>query len=320
MSKSPGERPVFIVGVHRSGTTLLRYMLNSSPRIYIPPESDFIPRFFGRNPEEELSEARITKLLDTIFSEYRLVKEWQGEPPTVHEFIQRMPDRSPAAFLDALYGMYARQQGAVRWGDKTPIYASYIDLIHRLFPQAQFVHIVRDGRDVALSMLDKWGHELHVDMFFAARNWVRRIRQAQKSGKRLGPELYYELHYENLVSEPETELLRLCDFLGERYLPEMGEPHRLGRQQIPQGDFHAPIRRPPSTSRSGRWQQEMPRPDQRLFQQVAGSLLIELGYQVNDLGSMSWAEGLRFAALGTKYGFLQAGRRIAQTLGLVPPI
>jgi hypothetical protein len=320
MSKPPVERPVFIVGVHRSGTTLLRYMLNSSPRIYIPPESDFIPRFFGRDPEEELSEARISNLLGIIFSEYRLVKEWRGDPPTVREFIEHMPGCTPAAFLEALYGMYARQNGAVRWGDKTPIYASYIDLIHHIFPQAQFVHIIRDGRDVALSMLDKWGHELHIDMFFTARNWVRRIRRAQASGAWLERELYYELRYEDLVREPERQLQLLCEFLGERYVPQMGEPQRLGRQQIPPGDFHAPIRQPPSTTQIGRWEQQMLESDQRLFQQVAGSLLTELGYETVDLGPMSLRERLRFTALGAKYAFLQTGRRVAQGLGLVPPI
>jgi hypothetical protein len=314
------ERPIFIIGVHRSGTTLLRYMLNSSPRIYIPPESDFIPRFFGRDPAGELSEPRIAAILTTIFAKYRLVKEWQGDPPAAEAFLQAMPARTPAAFLDTLYRTYARQYGAVRWGDKTPIYTSYVDLIHQIFPQAQFVHIIRDGRDVALSMFDKWGHEIHIDIYFAARNWVRRIRQAQAAGTRLGPDLYYEMRYEDLVQDPEAHLRPLCEFLGEPYLPEMANPHHLGRERIEPDSFHAAIRQPPSTARIGRWQQEMLEPDRRLFQRIAGPLLDALGYETPDLGVMSPGEIARFVALGSKYVILQAGRRVLQATGLLPPI
>lgn len=294
-------------------------MLNSSPRIYIPPESDFIPRFFGRDPTGKLSEARIEQLLDRIFGHYRLAKEWQGTKPTTEAFLAAMPGRTPAAFLDTLYGMYARQYGAVRWGDKTPIYSSYVDLIHRIFPRARFVHIIRDGRDVALSMLDKWGHELHIDIYFAARNWVRRIHQAQTSGAQLGPELFHELRYEDLVREPEAQLRGLCHFLGEPYTPEMAAPHRLARKAIGEGDFHAPLREPPSANRIQRWK-EMSVADQRLFQYVAGTLLAESGYEVVDLRPLSGRERLRCGALGIKYTTLQAGRGALQALRLVPPI
>lgn len=314
------ERPIFIVGVHRSGTTLLRFMLNGHPRIYIPPESDFVPRFFQRRPHGPLDQARVAWLLEVVFRRYRLVKEWQGEPPDPADFFQEMAEPTPAAFLDTLYSRYARQHGAERWGDKTPIYASYVDLIATILPTAQFVHIVRDGRDVALSMLDKWGHEIHIDVYFAARNWVRRIRQARASGARLGAGRYYELHYEDLVADPEAQLRPLCAFLGEAYRPEMAEPQRLGREQFDEGDFHEALRRPPGTSRIDRWRQEMPARDLRLFQRIAGPLLAELGYEVPDPGPMPAGERLRFAALGLKYAVLQGGRRGLQALRLVPPI
>lgn len=315
------ERPIFIVGVHRSGTTLLRFMLNSSPRIYIPPESDFVPRFFGRHPQGPLSQHRIAQLLDIIFRRYRLVKEWRDELPDPLAFAAAMPEPTPAAFLQALYGQYAQQHGAQRWGDKTPIYASYMDLIATMLPAAQFIHIIRDGRDVALSMLDKWGDkEFHVDIYFTARNWCRRIREAQASATHLGPERYYEMRYEALVEEPETELQRLCRFLGEPYLPEMAEPHRLGRQQIAVGDFHAPVRQPPGTARVGRWRREMSAADLRLFQRVAGSLLRELGYELADTGPLPPGERGRLALLALKYHTLQTGRRLLQAAGLVPPI
>jgi hypothetical protein len=315
-------RPIFIVGVHRSGTTLLRYMLGSHSRIYIPPESDFVPSFFLHRPAKDLSDEEIEHILRTIFDRYRFVKEWQGEPPQPGPFIRSMTDRSPAAFLDTLYSAYARQYGAQRWGDKTPIYASYVDLIHEIFPHAQFLHIIRDGRDAALSMLDKYERdEFHVDIFFAARNWVRRIRSAQRAGSRLGPDLYYELRYENLIEDPESELRTVCEFLGETYEPGMIEYHQTARERIPANShFFSNVRNPPSRQRIGRWQQQMSERDQRLVQTVAGKLLAELGYPLVDLRPMSIGEQARLAVLATKYAMLQSGRRVLQAFGLFPPI
>lgn len=317
----PSNHPLFIVGVHRSGTTLLRYMLSSSPRIYIPPESDFIPRFFLRHPAGPLSEKDVARMVDLIFDNYRFAKAWREAPPTAETILRAMDAPTPAAFLNALYSRYARQYGAVRWGDKTPIYASYLDLIHQIFPQAQFVHLIRDGRDAALSLLEKWGRkEIHVDIYFAARNWVRRIRAAQAAGKRLGPERYYELYYEDLVRVPDQELRQLCHFLAEPFVPEMVEQQRLAREQLPAGGFHDPVRHPPTEARIGRWQRQMKPADLRLFQAVAGHLLHELGYQPAPAGLMPPREVVRMTALAAKYSALQAGRRALQAAGVMPPI
>jgi hypothetical protein len=313
--------PFFIVGVHRSGTTLLRYMLSSSPRIYIPPESDFIPRFFLKKPLVPLDERGVGKMLGIIFNRYRFVKEWQGERPQSHSFYTTMEPKTPAGFLDYLYRSYAEQKGAVRWGDKTPIYSSYMDLIHQIFPQAKFIHIIRDGRDVALSMLEKWGKkEIHIDIYFAARNWVRRIKQAQAAGKRLGSNYYYELTYESLVASPEQELLTICNFLEEPFIEEMATHHQQARQQIESGSFHEAVRQPANKSRIGRWREEMSAAELRLFEQVAGPLLTELGYETASIGTMAVTEKARFQVLRLKYETLQFGRNLAQRVGLVPPI
>lgn len=313
--------PFFIVGVHRSGTTLLRYMLSSSPRIYIPPESDFVPRFFLKRPLAELDQKEVETLLGIIFNRYRFVKEWQGDWPDAVTFFREMEAKSPAGFLDLLYQRYAEQKGAVRWGDKTPIYSSYMDLIHQIFPEAKFIHLIRDGRDVALSMLDKWGDkEIHVDVYFAAKNWVRRIRQARESGRRLGSDYYIELKYESLVAEPEAALRNICDFLEEPFVDEMVAHHRQAREQIESGSFHDAVRRPANKSRIGRWREEMSAADLRLFERIAGALLTELDYGTAATGEMSILEKIRFRTFGVKYETLQFGRLMVQRAGLVPPI
>jgi hypothetical protein len=261
-------------------------------------------------------------MLDTIFAKYRFVEEWQGKRPRPPEFIQTMPTRTPASFLDTLYKAYARQNGAERWGDKTPIYASYLDLIQEIFPAAQFIHIIRDARDAAASMLAKYEQdEFHVDVFFAARNWVRRIRKAQTSGARLGPSQYYELRYEDLVTDPENELRSVCHFLGEDFESSMLRHHRLASTRIePDSHFFDTVRDPLTDARVGRWRTKLSLADQRLIQAVSGRLLEELDYPLEDLGRMPLPEHMRLGTLAAKYLALQTGRRILQELGLFPPI
>ncbi len=314
--------PVFIVGVHRSGTTLLRFMLSSHPRLYIPPESDFIPRFFRKNPQGALTPAQVRRYLDIIFTRYRFVEEWQGPPPEPQTFYAGMQPPTPAGFLDRLYGLYARQNGAQRWGDKTPIYASYVPVLHAIFPQAQFIHIIRDPFDAAISLLDKYAaREFHIDVYYAARNWVRRIQAVRSAARRLDARQYLEIRYEALVRQPQHVLEGVCAFLGEEFHPDMLAQHRLAQERVaPDSHFFANVRQPVSSSRIGRGRRSLPEADKRLIQHVAGALMDELGYPREALGPMPGAEKRRLARLRAKYEILQWGRRTATALGLLPPI
>ncbi len=258
-----------------------------------------------------MTKTEIQRILQKIFNHYRFVREWDGTAPEPDTFIAQLPAWTPPAFLNKLYLDYAAQKGAQRWGDKTPIYSSYLPLLDKIFPGAQFIHLYRDGRDVAVSMLEKWGErDFHIDIYFAARNWDRRTRQVRTAGAAVESGRFHEIRYEELVAEPEHQLQVLCNFLGETYIPEMAAPHRLAQSEIEPGSFHDPVRNPPSTTRSGRWQTDLAARDVRLFQRVAGSLLETLGYEVQPVHPMASHESLRYAALKSKYGILQSGRRV----------
>jgi hypothetical protein len=260
-------------------------------------------------------------MLRIIFDEYRFVKEWRSPIPAADGFYEALDDVTPAAFLRALYTAYAEQYGATRWGDKTPIYSSYLGLLAAIFPDAQFIHLIRDGRDAGLSLLDRWARrDFHIDIYFAARNWVRRILDARRSAGHLAEGSYYECRYETLVANPEAELRSMCDFLDERYAPEMARPHELAAARLPAGGFHDAVRAPPSTDRIGRWREEMDRADRLLFHSVAGPLLEELGYEVPDVPQTPFPSQLRIMALRAKYEALQSARRLARLLKIVPPI
>lgn len=317
------NRPIFIIGVHRSGTTLLRFILSSHPAIYIPPESDFIPRFFQQQPRQTLSGKQVKRYLEIIFDEYRFVNDWVGEQPDAAKFYAQMRTKSPPAFLDTLYSLYARQYNASRWGDKTPIYASYINLLSSLFPQAVFIHIIRDPRDAAVSLLGKYAQrEFHVDIFFAARNWVRRIQRARRDGLSLGRQHYYEIHYEDLIQNPEENIRLICNFIEEDFHPAMLNHSGLAQELIPEeSHFFDQVREPIHNQRVGRWRKELPDRDVRLVEFICGDLMRSCGYSPEfDSRSLPWREQIRMLGLGSKYLVLQSGRKLLELAGMVPPI
>jgi hypothetical protein len=310
--------PIFVIGAPRSGTTLLRIMLSSQPRIYIPPESDFIPRLYLGRPRRPMGRDRAVRDMQIILGNRRFLREWRGAVPDPTAFVAALPELTPAALLDAVYRAYAARHGADRWGDKSPIYTHYIPLLAELFPSAQFVHLIRDGRDAALSTMAAYPDRFYVDMYFAAQSWRRRVSAARRAGSALGPERYAELRYEDLTVDPEDALRRLCAFLREDYRPSMAEPHKLARELLrPQGR-HAPVCEPVHVN-SGGWRNRMPVPDQRLFHAVASDVLLDLGYDAAERPRLSTAERARVAGLATKYHVLEGGRRLLQSFGVFPP-
>jgi len=312
------SEPFFIVGAHRSGTTLLRFMLNSHPRLYLPPESEFIPALFGGAPERPLSRAAARRRLRRIFR-LRFAREWMGGPPTLEDLLPGVDAVMPAQLIDALYTAYCRLHGAERWGDKTPTYTSHMDLLGRLFPDARFVHLVRDGRDVALSVLATWGDRVHVDLVFAARTWVRRVGDARRSAAAVDGTRYLELRYEDLVSDPARELRAVSRFLGETFHPDMLEPHRMARRSVADGSFHDAVRHPVSSERVARWRSAMSARDLRIFEALAGATLRELGYELAAEGPPDRADLGRVAVASVRYAGYRVARRLAESLHLRMP-
>jgi len=317
-STAEAARPIFVVGAPRSGTTLLRVMLSSHSRLYIPPESDFIPRLFLRRARAPMTAAHAERNLRIILGNRRFLREWHAPALDPGAFVASLPELTPAAFLDALYGAYAAQYGALRWGDKSPIYTNYVGLLAEIFPSAQFVHVIRDGRDAALSALKAYRDRFYVDIYWAARSWKRRVLAARKTGAGLAPGRYFEMRYEELTTDPECTLRGVCRFLGEPYEATMCEQHELGQELLRPHGRHAAVRQPPRPN-SGKWRREMPLPDRSLFESVAGDLLRELRYEQADVGRMTVSERARYARLATKYHVLEGGRRVLQAFGVFHP-
>lgn len=187
----PAGPPIFIVGCQRSGTTLLRLILDSHPNISCGPETRFLADL-----------ARITGSEWDRLSQYGFPKEYWL--------------RKVSGFFDSFQSEYAAARGKTRWADKTPRYALSLDYLDALFPTCQVVHVIRDGRDVVASHRDRFGYRAAL---VAVVKWPRYISVARATGARLGPERYVEVRYEDLVTDPVASLRGLLDYLGEPYDP-----------------------------------------------------------------------------------------------------
>jgi hypothetical protein len=274
--------PLFIIGLGRSGTTLLRLMLNQHPRIAIPYESHFITKYCIQIDSYGDLEAdnNLRKLVSDILSE-PFLKMWDHQFD-VDRIIAAVEIRSLRGVLEYIYQEYAKSKGKVRWGDKS----SYLDdlpHVNELFPDAKFIHIIRDGRDVARSVLKMpWGP---TDLIAAANWWSDNVRVCRRMGAILGKERYTEVLFEELIQNTEGELQRLCEFIDEEYSPIMLEYYKNAERSIPleMRAQHYNTNTAPQKSRTFSWKKEMNSSDIKIFDRFGGQMLEELGYERPEL-------------------------------------
>lgn len=282
-----------IVGVPRSGTTLLRFMLDSHPLLAIPPETGFLPCIAtsaeaGRIGKEDL---------------FRVVTAFPPDAPGWDDFgldkneywkeLQRVEPFTVTEGVRAFYRLYARKENKPRCGEKTPGYCEHIPAIRGMLPEAHFLHIIRDGRDAALSLRRTW-FAPGKDMPTLAAYWKRLVRRAREAG--LGSPAYLEVRYEDLVTNPQPTLQAICSFINLVFHPAMlryweRTPVRLREHKTRRRADGGVIvtheqrleqqrltTRSPQSGRISRWRIEMTAQEHAEFLGVAGDLLEELGY------------------------------------------
>lgn len=278
LSEQRTNAPFFIVGAQRSGTTMLRLMLNRHPQLSIPFESGFILPFFRRlHQYGDLSQPGHARHLLSDISTYWPVADW-GRWIKDPEAILSCPIGGYADLVHAIFQTHARAQGKTIWGDKTPGQEADLHILWKLFPGCRIIHLVRDGRDVAQSNRRvSWGiHSLPR----AASDWRWKVTLGHKIGSVLGM-CYREIKYEDLVQRPESTLREICSFLGVAYDGSMLAYHESARQEMPDGTlvWHGNSVRPPDPSLVYAWKRSMSRSDRIIFEQIAGDALDLLGYE-----------------------------------------
>ena len=274
-------RPLILLGVSRSGTTLLRVILDRSPGIAIPDESFFVPLLARRHGLRIDAE----RFLDDV-ARIPTIRDWDV---SVADVAGRVSSGTPTgAAIAAIYEAYAETAGKPRWGDKTPMYMRHLELLDGLFPGAQYVHLIRDGRDAALSFLQMpegtftrtLAHPTTPEQFGCL--WRKEVADARSLGRRVGASRYREVRYENLVAEPEATVRAICAFAAIPFDPAMLD--YTGSVDVSTKPHQQRLLTPP-TSGVRSWRDEMSAKDVAAFESVAADLLAELGYEVGPRSS-----------------------------------
>ncbi|HEX2652525.1 MAG TPA: sulfotransferase [Xanthobacteraceae bacterium] len=283
MSITLDERPIFMLGAERSGTTLVMAMLGCHPRIAVPEVVWYYPRFrpylfsYGDLSQEKNLRALAEEMV------FGLKTPFWGmavNPRTiVDEIMGSLKERSFAGIYCAMHERYAYVNGRKpRWGEKTPHNVFFVKEILEDFPNAQFIFITRDGRDASCDYIDSAFGPTNV--FCAAESWALCQNAAEPWRKTLSADQWMDVKYEELVRDPEGILRNVCKFLGEEYAEEMHEFHKseIAKNRGATKD-HAPLGRPTSDQYIGIYKNQMSVRDQRIFAAVAGKELTAAGYK-----------------------------------------
>jgi Sulfotransferase family len=292
----PGPPAPFVVGVGRSGTTLLRLMLDAHPQMAVPPETHFFDSVLAASGRLRFGpEQALTAITE---DEHRRWNDFGLSEDSLLDRFEAIPKFNISDAVRAFYVEYAEKQGKARWGDKTPPYVKTMRRIKRVLPEARFIHVIRDGRDVTLSnnkRIVERGVRDPIPAARSARRWRNRIEKARSDGPHLGE--YLEIRYEDLVTDTEPALRKVCDLIELEFDPVMlryhetaadrlaemagAMPARDGRPERDAGErlkAHALATKPPTQERIEVWREDMNAEDQAEFERVAGELLDDLGY------------------------------------------
>ena len=271
------NRPFFIVSAPRSGSTLLRLILDAHPRLAVPPPGwlfDLVYPYlysYGDLQQPAHALALAEDMLRTP-----TVEKWPLKL-TPRALLEAASAPTFAALYAALHASYAQAEGKERWGEKTPRNSFWMDDIQGLFPAAQFIHIVRDGRDQAIDISDSllWPYSV----YSGAHLWQRYVTAVRDAAQRMPPDAFVEIRYEDLCAAPDATVRRLCDFLGEDFDPRMLQPHTTpaarGWSTHP---LHASTAQPISTRFCEMYKTRLPAADVAALDALIGGTLQRFGY------------------------------------------
>lgn len=276
---------VFIVGCPRSGTTLLHRLVDAHPQLAVVHETLWIPKFYERRIGLTDDGLVAPELTDRLL-EHRRFGQLGIEAEELHALGREYLGAPFAELVTALFDRYAAARGKPIAGDKSPGYVRSIPVLHALWPQARFVHLIRDGRDVCLSAIAwKKADRLFRDystwpaepVTTAALWWERSVRLGLEARAALPAELYTEVRYEDVVADAERECRRVCAFLGLAFDDAMLRFHE-GRTRAAPG-LTTKRKWLPPTAGLRNWRDELTDAEIAAFEAAAGGLLDELGYE-----------------------------------------
>ena len=257
------SNPIFVIGCGRSGTTLIRAMLERHPRLWGGPES----WLWIHSPDPAL-------LAFKFAMKYDEVKSMLNEA------------RTAVAFADSCFGECARRAGKARWVEKTPRHVHVLPYLMQSYPRAVFIHMVRDGRDVACSLRNHPKARLTpkgpvpIKVENPIRNCIDRwVKDTSAGLAYCGHPRLLTIRYERLVNNTEPTLRSICEFIGEEYCPELltSPSEQLARNSLAAPSNLASFE-PVNPSSMGRWRRDLNPEELEVCLRRGGPLLQALGY------------------------------------------
>jgi hypothetical protein len=229
------NKPIFVVGSPRSGTSILTWCLGQHPNIFPVPESNWMADFAASVAiSYQIGTARGDR---TILSGMNIARDefFAHFGVSINDLIlshredldrKRKVTRSPS-------------EPKTRWVDGTPEYSLHIYALRKLFPEAVFIHILRDARSVVRSMLNFHrlaGTQLVPNEEAAYKYWLRTVTACVQAEHAYGPKVIHRLYYSALVDDPERSMRSVLDFAGEPYVPKCLEPlaQRINSSNVPE--------------------------------------------------------------------------------------
>jgi hypothetical protein len=274
----PDNTPFFIVGAGRSGTTLLRLILAGHSRLHIPPETQYIVPLVQTLPlTGQLNPAQIAQALAIMVENYR----WPdlGIPP---DDLQRqacgIQNPRLVDIIDIVYQTHLLRARKTRFGDKTPVYIDIIPQLSVLYPGAKFIHLIRDGRDVAISRIDVGWERYYERSKF---EWTHAMAKRREHTNQPIAGQILEVRYEDLVRDLRSTVQRVCSFLTEDFEPAMLDWRPL-IDLVPERErhIHGRLARPVSRDDVAVWQRRLSAPECFAIEACLYRDLEELGYQL----------------------------------------
>ncbi len=277
--------PIFIVGVPRSGTTLLAAMLSAHSNLSCGPETGFFRRLAAVNPDDLCEAASwphpavdfLANIKHTGYAGYeekRLLEKYRLTPQQIQSFLVKKPPAIPN-ILAGVTEQYMAAAGKIRWIEKTPDHIQYLPSLRRYFPDSPIIHIVRDPRDVALSLTKvPWGAQ----SFFEALFFWRRFEGAG-SDFLAADERSYMLRFEDLLTAPRETLTNLCRFIDEEFEPQMLDTSDTGKSVNSRGvPWKAKASQPIDTSRIAAWRKSISAAENKVAEAILGDRMDFYGY------------------------------------------
>jgi hypothetical protein len=298
------EAPIFIVGTPRSGTSLLRNILNRHPRIAICAETHFHNYAYQRR--KAFGDLRDPMSRRRLVEEYLALKyylRFVTDPAGLTERLMR-EGTSYEALFTSLVKYHA--EGKPRWGEKTPQHALFAETLCDWYPNGTLIHIIRDPRGVVASLQRMpWATDSVVQN---ARRWLKHNLAARRCSLR--PQ-YLQVRYETLVTRPEQEVARICERLGEEYSPSLLDPQQQSVHPPPQ-PWSLRAQQPITTERLGSWRADLTAEQVSQIEWALGRHMETFGYQraMDPPSGLTIARGLGFAM------FDSARTRLTQLPGI----